>query len=69
MKLRSPRTGLFFAKESEELSTKLEFDEFDDMPTDGGQPKGKDKGQPSPEKTDEGGKGEEGVCGRWGVGI
>ena len=48
-------------KEFGEPSTKLEFDEFDDMATDGGQAEGKGKGQPPPEEVDEGGKDEEGV--------
>ena len=47
-------------KEFGEPSTKLEFDEFDDMATDRGQPEGKNEDQPLPE-VDEGGKGEEGV--------
>jgi len=40
-KLRSLRTGLPAVKEFEELSTKLEFDEFDDTVVDGGQSEGK----------------------------
>ena len=48
-------------KEFGEPSTKLEFDEFDDMATNGGQPEGKNKDQPLLEEVDEGGKGKEGV--------
>ena len=47
-------------KEFGELSTKLEFYGFDDMVTDGGQPKGKVANQ-SPLEVDEGGRGEDGV--------
>ena len=50
-------------KEFGEHSTKLEFDEFDDMTTDGGQPEGKSKGKTPPEEANEdgkGGRGEEG---------
>ena len=52
MKLRPLRTGLLFVKEFEESSTKLEFDEWDDIATDGGQPEGKGRGQPPPEEVD-----------------
>ena len=44
-------------------STKLEFDEFDDTTTDGGQPEGKGTGQPPPEEVDEDGKEEGGAGG------
>jgi hypothetical protein len=43
LKLRSLRIGLPAVKEFGEPSTKLEFDEFDDMTTDGGQLKEKTK--------------------------
>ena len=46
-------------KESWEPSTKLEFDGFDDMVTDGGQPGGKGTNQPPQEEVSEDGKGEE----------
>ena len=59
LKLRSVRTGLPAVKGFGECSTKLEFDEFDVMATDGGQPEG--KSQPPPEEVNEGGKGEAGV--------
>ena len=48
-------------KEFGEPSRKLEFDEFDDLTTDGGQPESKSKGKSPPEEADENGKGEEGV--------
>jgi len=43
-------------KESWKPSTKLEFDGFDDMVTDGGQPEGKVTNQPPQEKVSEDGK-------------
>ena len=46
-------------KESWEPSTKLQFDGFDDMVTDGGQPEGKVTNQPPQEEVSEDGKGEE----------
>ena len=61
LKLRPLRTGLLVVKEFEESSTKLEFDEWDDMATDGGQPEGKGRDQPPPEEVDEVGKGQEEV--------
>ena len=61
MKLRSLRTELLAVKEFEESSTKLEFDEWDGMVTDGGQPEGKGRGKPLPEEVDEVRKGREGV--------
>jgi len=51
--------GLLAVKEFEEPSTKLGFDGFDNMATDGGPPEGpKGTNQPPPEKVDEDGKGE-----------
>ena len=43
---------MLVVKEFEEPSTKLEFIEWDDMGTDGGQPEGKGRGQPLPEEVD-----------------
>ena len=51
-KLRPLRTELLVVKEFEEFSTKLEFDEWDNMAADGGQPEGKGRGQPPPEEVD-----------------
>jgi len=48
-------------KEFEELSTKLEFDEFDDTVADGGQSEGKVTNRSPPEEADAGGRGEEDV--------
>ena len=47
-------------KEFEELSTKLEFDGFDDTVTDG-QSEGRVTNRSLPEEADEGGRGEEDV--------
>ena len=48
-------------KEFGEPPTELEFDRFDDITTDGGQPEGKGTGQPPAEEVDEDGKGEGGA--------
>jgi hypothetical protein len=48
-------------KEFGESSTKLEFDEFDDVMTDGGQHEGENEAQSSPEEVNEGGEGGESV--------
>ena len=61
MKLRSLRTGLPAVKEFGEPPTELEFDRFDDITTDGGQPEGKGTGQPPAEEVNEDGKGEGGA--------
>ena len=57
LKLKSLRTGLPAVKEFGEPSTRLEFDEFDDMAVDGGQPEDESLDRPPVEKLDEDGKG------------
>lgn len=49
LKLKSLRTGLPAVKEFGEPSTGLEFDEFDDLAADGGEPGGDSPGRPSAE--------------------
>ena len=61
MKLRSLRAGLPAVKEFGEPSTKLEFDEFDDMAADEGQPECKDSNKPPAEEVDESGKDKDNV--------
>ena len=48
-------------KEFGEPPTELEFDRFDDITTDGGQPEGKGTGQLPAEEVNEDGKGEGGA--------
>ena len=59
MKLKSLRTGLPAVKEFGEPSTRLEFDEFDDMAVDGEQAEGESPDQPPTEKLDDDGEGED----------
>ena len=60
LKLKSLRTGLPAVKEFGEPSTRLEFDEFDDMEVDGGQAEDESPDRPPAEKLDEDGKGGDG---------
>jgi len=59
LKLKSLRIGLPAVKEIGEHSTKLEFDEFDDMAVDGGQAEGESPDRPLAEKLDKDGEGED----------
>ena len=61
LKLRSLRAGLPAVKEFGEPSTKLEFDEFDDVAADGGHLERKDSDKPPAEGVDESGKDKDGV--------
>ena len=62
MKLKSLRTGLPAVKEFGVPSTRLEFDEFDDMAVDGDQAKGETPDRPPAEKPDEDEEGEDDEC-------
>jgi len=61
LKLRSLRTGLPAVKEFGEHSTKLEFDEFDDMAAEGGKSEDKGTDQPTGEGVYGGGEDEGGL--------
>lgn len=63
LKLKSLRTGLPAVKEFGEPSTRLEFDEFDDMAVDGDRAEGESPDRPLAEKPDEDGECEDGEHG------